>query len=92
MIDFGEVVQLCSENIFNIKDEDAKKEVFSFPTLAFQCKIAKIRAPFNGHLKAYWSKDIKAVVVDKLLKKAKGAVSFINVNIFMIVNYLFNKL
>ncbi|XP_060863705.1 LOW QUALITY PROTEIN: probable ATP-dependent RNA helicase spindle-E [Metopolophium dirhodum] len=75
LIDFGEVVQLCNENIFNIKDEDedTKKKVYSFPTLAFQCKIAKIRAPINGQLQAYWSEDTKTLI-DKLLKKAKGTI------------------
>jgi len=71
LVDFGEVVQLCNENIFNVNDEDTKKKVYSFPTLAFQCKIAKIRAPINGQLQAYWSEDTKAVVVEKLLKNAK---------------------
>jgi len=79
LIDFGEVVQLCDENIFNIEDEDTKKKVYSFPTLAFQCKIAKVRAPINGQLQAYWSEDTKAVI-DKLLKKAKGTVSYIIIN------------
>ena len=92
LIDFGEVVQLCIKNIFNIEGEDIKNKVYSFPTLAFQCKIAKIRAPINGQLKVYWSEETKTVVIDKLLKKVKGTVSLIIINIFMIVNYSFNKL
>jgi len=75
LIDFGETVQLCIENIFNIKDEDMKNKVYSFPTFAFQCKIAKICAPIKGKLKDYWSEETRTIVVDKLLKKVKGTVS-----------------
>lgn len=82
LIDFGEVIQLSNENIFNIEDEGTKKKVYSFPTLAFQCKIAKIRAPINGQLKANWSSQTKTVVIDKLLKNVKGKVSLIIINIF----------
>jgi len=95
LIDFGETVQLCIESIFNIKDEDMKKTVYSFPTLAFQCKIAKIRAPINEQLKDYWSEETKTIIIDKLLKllkKVKGTVSLIIIIIFIIVNHLFNKL
>jgi len=84
LIDFGEAVQLCINDIFIIKDEDIKKKVYSFPTLAFQCKIAKIRAPINGKLQAYWSEETRTIVIDKLFKKLKGSVC----DIFNIINIL----
>lgn len=92
MIDFGESVQLCNEDIFNIKDEDIKKKVYSFPTLAFQCKIAKIRSPINRQLNAGWSEETKTFIVGKLLKNAKGIVSLIFILILMKVNHSFNKM
>jgi len=79
LVDFGETIHLCIDDIFNIKGEDIKNKVFSFPTLAFQCKIAKICAPKNRQLKDYWSEEIKVDVGDKL-SKVKGTVS-------MIINY-----
>ncbi|XP_026807070.1 probable ATP-dependent RNA helicase spindle-E [Rhopalosiphum maidis] len=74
LIDFGETVQLCVENIFNIEGEDTTIKVYSFPILAFQCKIAKIRSPMNRQLKACWSEETKNFVVEKLLKNAKGKI------------------
>jgi len=83
LIDFGETVQLCVEDIFNIEGEDTKNKVYSFPTLAFQCKIAKIRSPMNGQLKASWSEETKKFVVEKLLKNAIGKVSLIIIYIIV---------
>lgn len=74
LIDFGESVQLCNEGIFNIKDKNIKKKVYSFPTLAFQCKIAKIRSPINKQMNAVWSEETKTFIVGKLLKNAKGTI------------------
>ncbi|XP_025201691.1 probable ATP-dependent RNA helicase spindle-E [Melanaphis sacchari] len=73
LIDFGESVHLCIEDIFNIKDEAMKNKVYSFPTLAFQCKIAKIRSSKNG-LNANLSEETKTFINDKLLKNAKGTI------------------
>ncbi|XP_050064006.1 probable ATP-dependent RNA helicase spindle-E [Aphis gossypii] len=74
LIDFGESVQLCNEDIFNIKDEYIKKQVYSFPTLAFQCKIAKIHSPINRQLNDDWSEETNMYIVGKLLKNAKGTI------------------
>jgi len=93
LIDFGESVQLCNEDIYNIKDEYMKKQVYSIPTLAFQCKIAKIHSPINRQFNDGWSEEINTYnIVGKLLQNAKGTVSLIIILILTKVNHSFNKL
>lgn len=77
MIDFGETVHLLIDNIFNISNKDDKEKFYSYPTLAFQCKIAKIRSVLHGQLESNWSAEANSVFINHAMytKQLRGTVS-----------------
>lgn len=78
LIDFGETVELYIEDIFKIVDDNEKNKIFSVPSLAFQCTIAKI-SPALNHLKFKntWSIEANNVFKEhsQYLRKLIGTVS-----------------
>lgn len=78
MIDFGETLELLIEDIYDILNENEKKIVFNIPSLAVQCRIAKIRPKIHNHLKiSNWSKEANDVfsMYDNYSQKLNGTVS-----------------
>lgn len=66
LIDFGQVVELLIENVFNITtlNEDMKNKVYNVPALAFKCKIAKIQPMLHGNLESNWSDEANNIIKD----------------------------
>ncbi|VVC33086.1 Hypothetical protein CINCED_3A021098 [Cinara cedri] len=92
LIDFGEIINLLIENIFSILNEDDRGRVYSFPTLAFQCKIAKIRPMLHGQINSNWSDKANSVFINygiytkqlrgTIYSLVNGVVSFENLYYF----------
>lgn len=77
LVDFGEIVDLFIENVFNFLDEDGKNKFSSVPSLAFRCTIAKIRPAIHGQFESSWSNEANRVIFEygKFLNELSGTVS-----------------
>lgn len=64
LIDFGQVVELLIENVVSISNlnEDTKSKIYSIPSLAFKCTIAKIRPILHGNFETNWSDEANYII------------------------------
>lgn len=69
LVDYGDVLELDISNIFDILNEDEIDLIYGFPSLAFQCTIAKIRPAINGKPENNWSEEANY----EFVKHAQGA-------------------
>lgn len=63
MVDFGDVVELDISDVFDILNEDEQYLMYGFPSLAFQCTIAKIRPAINEKPEINWSNEANNIFV-----------------------------
>lgn len=64
LIDFGEVVELFIENVFNITNlnEDMKNKIYNVPALAFKCTISQIQPILHRNLESSWSDEANYII------------------------------